>query len=185
MRYNAGMFKDISQINLAELRKNYARLYYFGLGFIQLKIDETYRLHFYSPELPAITEDIHNHRYNFESTILKGHFVNRIYTIDEHDEGGYIMVNESCNPNISAPKLDKSCDVRMTFVGMYRTGQSYHMPDTAFHTVRAEDCITLLKRGDYTKEYAQIILPKEKPSVCPFSKKIPEEELWKLMQAML
>jgi len=180
------MFNHISQINLEELKKNHARLYYFGLGFIQLKIDETYRLHFYSPELPSITEDIHNHRYDFTSRILKGRIINRVWEVEETKRGEHVIVNESCNPDISAPVLDTPCKAELVEASIYSEGHNYQMKDDMFHQVEAPDgCITLLKRGDYTKEFAQIVLPKGKESVCPFSKKIDDEVLWKIMAAML
>ena len=48
---------------------------YFGLGFIQCKINQHERVHIYHPDLMPIVnieEEIHNHRYDFESTILMG-----------------------------------------------------------------------------------------------------------------
>lgn len=179
------MFSRISQINLSELRKNYARLYYFGLGFIQLKIDETWRLHFYSPSLPSITEDIHNHRYDFTSRILKGTFTNRLYQVIDDAAGSYLKTNESCNPDISAPSLNVSCEALPYEESIYSTGHRYTMQHDQFHTVEGESCITLLERGPYKKEFAQVVVPRDKPSVCPFSKKVEDEELWKLMEQML
>ena len=184
------MINHLSEINLEELKKNHVRLYYFGLGFIQLKIDETYRLHFYSSKLPSITEDIHNHRYDFTSTVLKGQFTNRIWGVTEvdSDNGGnatHVMVNESCNPDISAPPLRMRCEPRLLHKSVYEEGQGYFMPENVFHTVAAEDCITLLQRGPYTKEFAQIVIPKDKSSVCPFSKKVEDEVLWDIMAKMI
>jgi hypothetical protein len=184
------MFNHISDINLKELKKNHVRLYYFGLGFIQLKIDETYRLHFYSSKLPSITEDIHNHRYDFTSTVLKGRFINNVWGITEVSElnGGnapHVMVNESCNPDISAPPLRMRCEAHLIHRGVYEEGQNYLMPENAFHTVKGEDCVTLLERGKYTKEFAQVVMPKDKSPICPFSKKIEDEVLWEIMAEML
>lgn len=177
------MFKTISGIDLERLKMNHVRLYYFGLGFIQLKIDETWRLHFYSKELPAITEDVHNHRYDFQSTILAGSITNHSYQVNEGDS--HIMVNESCNPEIEAPALDKPCSMLLNHSKTMVVGWSYYMQHDEFHRVEADDCITLLRRSDYKKEFAQIILPVGKAPVCPFSQKIPKSKLWRIMADML
>lgn len=176
------MFNDLSEINIDELKKNYVRLYYFGLGFIQLKIDERWRLHFYSQFLPQITEDIHNHRYDFSSRILKGSIVNILW--QEKTGNTHLMVNESCNPDIAAPKLNKVCGVEKISMKTYKVGDRYSMKDSMFHQVFANHCITLLDRTDYKKEFAQVVLPQGKESVCPFSKKVDETELWKIMKEM-
>lgn len=179
------MFERIEDIKLQNLKDNHIRLYYFGLGFIQLKINETYRLHFYSARLPAITEDIHNHRYNFQSKILKGNIINRIWCVSYDAPTNHIMLNESCNPNIAAPKTTTPCSVHLYEEASYSAGDIYHMDDSIFHQVQANNCITLLKRGPYTKEFAQIVLPENKESVCPFSKEVDQKILWEVIEEML
>lgn len=47
-----------------------------GLGFIQIKLDDNQRLHIWHPDLPRRKcfehSNIHNHRFAFKSTVLKG-----------------------------------------------------------------------------------------------------------------
>jgi hypothetical protein len=177
-------FNSVKDIDLDKLRANHTRLYYFGLGFIQLKIDETYRLHFYSSEVPVITDEIHNHRYHFHSKVLQGELTNFWYTITDGDS--HIMVNESCNAEIEAPKLDKPCHAFLNQIETYRAGDMYYLSEEAFHRVNtSSNCITLLKRSDYTKQFAQIVLPVGHNSICPFSKQIPKDELWEMIKRML
>jgi len=177
------LFNLLKDFNLEELRSNHARIYYFGLGFIQLKLNEEYRLHFYTPELPAFTDDVHNHRYHFFSKILSGYITNNLYEVVPGDS--HIMNNESCNADIKAPKLERPCSVILMSSKTYYAGDLYYMPEDKFHTVQATECITLLKRSEYTKEYAQVITPVGRPSICPFSKKIPEDDLWDIIREML
>lgn len=180
-----GMIETLDDIHLDFLRETHVRLYYFGLGFIQLKIDETSRLHFYHPELPTITEDAHNHRYGFLSRILAGQLTNSLYIPVEGDT--HVLVNESCNPEIKAPGRREPIGLIDVDVQTYRTGQSYVMTDSLFHRVKAgpTGCVTYLVRTHHTKEFAQVILPKNATPVCPFSKKIPDDELWSMMEDML
>jgi len=178
------VFSHLEDIDVDWLRGNHVRLYYFGLGFIQLKIDERYRLHFYTPELPAFNEDIHNHRYNFYSRILKGSLINHYYRVTEGDT--HLIKNESCNPQIAAPVLDQPCGVVETASTLYATGSAYHIKHEQYHTVEApEPCITLLSREAYAKDFAQVIVPKDGGGACPFSQKIEQERLWEIIGSML
>lgn len=177
------MFRSVGDIDIDWLQNNTSRLYYFGLGFVQLKIDETWRLHFYTPELPAITEGIHNHRYNFTSRVLSGMIVNRRYNIV--DGTTHTLSNESCNPDIEAPGVDQPCGIELIAADGIGIWESYSMLDTVFHNVEAVRCITLLERGSYAKEFAQVVTPVGKEAVCPFSKTIPDDELWSIIRAEL
>lgn len=182
------MIHTIGDINLESLKKNHARLYYFGLGFIQLKINELERLHFYSPKLPAITEDPHNHRYGFLSRILKGKLTNHLFSIADIEDpckAPYVLVNETCNPDIKAPSKKTYVEMSENRIETYEAGQSYVMTPSMYHRVEAQDCITYLVRTHYTSECASVALFRGKDPVCPFSKKIPEEELWSIMKEMV
>lgn len=178
------MFKTVCDIDIDWLKDNHVRLYYFGLGFIQLKVDETFRLHFYTPELPAFNEDIHNHRYNFTSRVLLGNIINYYYDVIDGDT--HLIKNESCNLDVDAPVLDKPCGVRQTSAVYYGLGSDYYVDHTIYHTVKTHvPCITLLKRGPYTKDFAQVIVPKDGGGACPFSQKIEEDRLWNIIDDMV
>lgn len=62
-------------LNIDYLKKNHTKIHGFGLGFIQIKLGEVFRLHIYTKEIALTTQDeeIHNHRYDFKSTVLKGY----------------------------------------------------------------------------------------------------------------
>lgn len=182
------MFQEISEIDIDELKKEHERLYYFGLGFIQLKLNDHWRLHFYARELPPITEDIHNHRYNFTSRILAGSITNFTYTVDtvvDEANATHVMVNESCNPEVKAPAESTLCKVEIEKASTYFTDQSYRMDYRIFHRVEATDCITALSRTPYRQNFAQVVTPIGSPSICPFSKTVPEAHLWEIIEAML
>lgn len=53
------MFNSLKDVDIDYLKKNHDRLYFFGFGFIQLKIDDTYQLHFYNKALLSVNEDVH------------------------------------------------------------------------------------------------------------------------------
>ena len=84
------------------LKKNAESIHYFGLGFIQVKINFPNRIHFYTTQLDKTVqeEEIHNHRYNFKSQILKGRFTQTIFTANKTDLSyTHYMTQESCNEN--------------------------------------------------------------------------------------
>lgn len=191
------MFSSVRDIDLDNLRSNHSRMYYFGLGFVQLKIDETWRLHFYSPELPPVTEEVHDHRYDFESTTLAGAITNaffdvqvrppfwgRVATNFERDKM-HVMRAESCNPSVEAPSTEIPCEVSLSGVKTFAKGDVNRMSHHRFHRVTSGDCITLLKRGPYQKEFAHVVSFAGTKPVCPFSVKIPEEDLWGIMGRMV
>lgn len=168
------------------LRGNCKSIHYFGLGFIQLKIDRRSRIHFYTPELPPTTpeEDIHNHRYNFRSTILKGSLHQECFRIKE---GGYSHIREfeSCREGVCSVHPPSFCDVERIFASTHAAGTSYSIDHEVFHRVSAEECITRIDRGDYAKEFAEVIRPSGERKVCPFAKKVPEDRLWSIIESMI
>jgi hypothetical protein len=69
-------------LDIDHLRATGARPHWFGLGFIQLKLTNNERMHFWHPDLQPIVpeEEIHDHRYDFESFVIKGELRHQIYT---------------------------------------------------------------------------------------------------------
>lgn len=167
------------------LKSHYQMIHYFGLGFIQLKLDQKHRMHFYTPHLPPIIpeEDVHNHRYDFTSKILKGSLVQEIYGTTSGDK--YIKHFESCKEGVEVDDFHLFCDLVLTSRHTYSVGSEYFISHETFHKVKAiGECITLITRGDYQKEFAEVVqLPHKK--VCPFSVKIDEKDLWDIVEKML
>lgn len=174
------------KLDLNWLKNNHQMVHYFGLGFIQLKLNQEYRIHFYTEELPPIIsdEDIHNHRYDFTSTILKGDLTQEIYEC-VFDKDTHILEEESCQPGVKCDAMEKFCGVRLIGKQNFSLGSWYWMDHNTFHRVSTKECITLLKRSDYKKKLAQVIRPKDAVSVCPFSKKIEENKLWGIIERMI
>jgi hypothetical protein len=161
--------------------------YYFGLGFIQLKLTDYERVHFYHPDLPPIInyeEEVHDHRYHFHSKILKGSLNNKVYIFEPDDDGKHISQKESCNEKIILTDEQKEPvkgNLNLFASMIYTKEQSYHMDYHSLHTVQTENCITWLKRSGYMQDFATVIRPLEMEKVCPFSKKIDEKMCWDIM----
>lgn len=179
------MYKNIQEVSIASLKKHCTLIQYFGLGFIQIKLGDVYRLHVYTSKLPAIVgdEDIHNHRYGFTSHILHGTFHQEIFSITEGHT--HILEQESCKEGVHSDQKARMCGVHKLMDQTYTKGSSYHISHDVFHKVKADDAITFLKRDKVEKEFADVARAIDAPKVCPFSVKIPETKLWSMVEEIL
>ena len=167
------------------LQDNCKLIHYFGLGFIQLKLSPEYRLHFYTSKLAPIVpdEDIHDHRYPFNSYILKGTLTQAIYEMIDGNK--YVLEYESCQEG-QPSELIRECDFKLLTLSVYSKDSTYFITDTTFHQVYSDHAITLISRPEgYWKSRARVAHIKDAPKVCPFSKKVPEKELWDIVKEML
>lgn len=182
-KLNAFITSD--QLNTDWLKKNHQMIHYFGLGFIQLKLDATNRLHFYTEELPPIVneEDVHNHRYDFLSVVLKGEFCQHTYNIV--DGVTHTLEEESCRKDAPISFEPKLCGLEINSIHTYRAGSWYMICHNTFHQVFATNCITFLNRTDYKKENAQVVRPVGATKICPFSQQIEQSRLWEIVDSML
>lgn len=176
-------------MNLKEL-KELGTPHYFGLGFIQLKIDETRRYHFYHPTIMPILdeEEIHNHRYDFTSTVVKGRLFNEIfdYESDAFSEEGLFEVSCKKEDAGKEPVLIDEVIKRNVVNFSCSSSDHYDMKHFMFHRIRyIEPTITFLERGPILSQYARIIKPKNEPAVCPFSKIMSQEEIWEIIAQIL
>lgn len=167
---------------LEYLKENHTKIHYFGLGFIQIKIDDNLRYHFYHPELTAFVgdEEIHNHRYDFISTILAGSLTQQKY--DLYVDGTpytHIVTQESCNPNYEGGKTYRGVIAAKGRCDTFTAGQSYTILSKEYHTVKTDFAITKLYRGTVKHDFADVVRPRFGPEpVCPFSSKMTEDECW-------
>lgn len=173
-----------------ESYKSLGTPHYFGLGFIQLKVNETERFHFYHPELmPILDEDeIHDHRYDFESMIIKGKLYNEIWDYNSIPFQDHGLFEVSCKKEDAGkePRLVREVEPYEVVSFSCSQGDSYKLKDFMFHRIKYPvPTITLLRRGPITKDYARVIKPVDSPAVCPFSKKMELDEIWDIVDKIL
>ena len=181
MRWN--VLNNIKDIKIDWLKKNHQMIHFFGLGFIQLKIDDTHRLHFYHNDLPPFVESPHNHRYDFLSKTFKGSITHKFYELTKGDD--WICYDENCQKENKVDPNEFSTGVALIGQQTVSAGEEIFLEYKKFHTVEAKDCITFLSRSNYKQDLAQVLLNKNDQKVCPFEKVIPEKELWELVRSML
>lgn len=165
------------------LKQNHYDSLFFGLGFIQIKVNERERYHFYHPELMPIMpeEEGHNHRYDFRSYVLKGCLRQEIYSVypNEVDPNWHVL-SVSCDPDKPAPDDAKGCNPSIALLSDTYAGSDYEILKDTFHKVlpAREPTVTFLRRGPVVKEFAQVVRHKDAPEVCPFSPEMSKEEMW-------
>lgn len=161
---------------------------WFGLGFIQVKLDAGSRLHFWHPDLFADVpeEELHDHRYRFRSRVLVGEIVHEEWHFEEAPDGDHELVRVSCKPGVKAdPSPVARGRVKKGSVYTMRAGSEYEFSEDGFHRIRATRAVTYLTRGPVTKDLATVIKPVQTGSVCPFERKIPVEDLWGYIEDLL
>ena len=191
---------------MSELKKC-DKIHYFGLGFIQIKMNARERYHFYSMNLKNHSmgwEEFHTHRYNFHSLVIKGQLVQDIVRIIDNCDGGYMLEQESCSVE-EIPVEHKlpvsTCDVRELMLLSMVAGSSYNINRNVFHRVRFyEDTITkVTKIPDgysteknvlseiYHDKYAWVARKKLAQKECPFKagENFTENQLWEIVEKML
>lgn len=161
--------------------------YYFGLGFIQLKINKEHRIHFWHTDLikTAGEEELHNHRYNFKSHVLKGKLLNEVFTYDKvGSEYGLYQVSCSADSSEESKHIFNCTPIKVCSFET-TTGQSYTLDHNFFHTSHTDGCITLLERDDIVKEYAHVISLNNKSIACPFSIKLIDDQIWSYIEDLI
>lgn len=169
------------------LKKNCQRLYFFGLGFIQIKINDDYRVHIYTDKLPRSTteEDVHNHRYGFTSWVLKGTLIQHTFRAVDTPHGEFFQTKETCNPNNKKEFEKYPCDLIRTGIQELKAGSSYSIHHDTLHRVFSTTAVTLLQRGPYEKDEADVVYRKGEPPGCPFATKVRGELLWEIIEEAL
>ncbi len=177
-----GLLPTIDQL------QSYGTPEYFGLGFIQLKVDKTYRYHFYHDSLHAIVPDdeIHDHRYSFKSHVLQGTFTQLIYDFVSDSNGAFEIQNVDCQGPADRVFEKSRGNIKLINRSTYAAGSTYWIEKDVLHTVIAHNnAITLLERDAVTKDFARVARPVGTETVCPFSAPIGAERCWELIEDML
>lgn len=174
-------------LDLEWLKAHAKQVHFFGLGFIQVKIDEKWRVHFYTKKWNATTkpEDIHNHRYSFRSLILKGTLKQETFTVEKSIAGDCTITKETCNPRNKTEFPKEACFVIPSQTHTMVAPSFYTTESETFHRVASDDAVTLIERFPYEYDEAEVVYLSGEELVCPFSVKVPTEELWAEVERML
>lgn len=156
-------------------------IHYFGLGFIQIKVNNI-NYHFYTNKWTIIEDNIHTHKYNFTSNILKGKLTQTIYT--EINGKSFSKTLCDCKEGSEIDFVD-FVDLKPLTTMTIEQGSSYTLDNSAIHRVSSDFCITEVLKDTSINEKAIVYKPLSMiDDVCPFIH-IDESELWAEVERML
>jgi hypothetical protein len=182
-------------LNIDWLKSNAEFIHNFGLGFIQVKLSDELRMHFYHPTKtnPIVAdEDYHNHRYDFTSKCLKGKLlhewlgISSYFNINPYDWKGMVSIPVSRTPDSVQPEPVPVFAREEGYTEVYE-GEIIEVGSNEYHKVSvSQPTITLLLRGPKVSEYAHVIKPNDgKDLICPFSNPLSVEECWKIVEDVI
>ncbi len=139
-----------------------------GLGFIQVKLGGSQRLHVWHPDLPRRScyeySSIHNHRFGFTSCVLKGTQINIRCRIEivKQSTGSHLLISHN------GPRSEKGgresypvADVNIEEMEAeyYGAGEEYTLPVFEYHkTPNKGIVITVLKKEKEQNIHANSVI---------------------------
>lgn len=183
-------------LNIDYLKNNCIIIHAFGLGFIQIKLNDNERVHVYSNKLSvtAEPEEIHNHKYSFSSYVLKGTLLSTIYEVrpiiytTSLPQDFFVIQEVNCEPKSDDKETRVAIPVKpIETVEFYTVeGSSYYLHHNTFHKVKARDnTITYVHRTMSSINTPQVVRRYNKELVCPFSVNMSEQDLWEIVEEVL
>lgn len=168
-------------LDIDYLRSTGCQPKWFGLGFIQLKLDDTRRMHFWHPSLvpddPAFDNEYHDHRYDFTSRVLIGHLTTTLAGVEADLEGDHEAFEVCC----AGGGMDFIQRVRLIQMARYTTpqGMEYSLQRNTLHKVSTSPmCVTLQTRSPPQKDKARVVKRIGTDSANPFSDGGNIDHLW-------
>lgn len=140
---------------------------FHGNGFIQVYMAPDVRLHIWHPEFPATRVEnakIHNHRFDFTSTVLQGNLLDHRYGVTLMDGGPYDLyeIPEASDKSASLVLLCE-CEVRYKQTRIRRQGSTYTSACAEgehFHDANGEPgevTVTLMTKLRTYQQWAQVV----------------------------
>lgn len=162
-----------------------------GLGFIQVKLPANRRLHVWHPDLPrrACYEHsaVHNHRFSFRSTVLVGEQVNCRWNVEiahPDDDAEHRLISHNGPRSEKGGRLSREvahCHLHRGWpFEYYREGESYVMPELAYHdTPNDRIVVTLMEKLTEGTVHACTVIHRDAKFDQDFDRfQLPPEDLW-------
>lgn len=185
------MVSDMINIDIKWLKKNTTRPpIWFGIGCYQLYLPDNSRIHFWHEDHPiniGNENEAHNHRYNFQSKVLKGTMINEIWEPSYELLGEWAIWNVSCDPRDENESYFKNYVNVETKQSTYYENDEYTMESKEFHRSLPQGMtITHFKRQYTTNSnYAEVIMPKKKLPKCPFQNSLSQRKIWQHIKEVI
>ena len=185
-------------IDLEDIKSRSLRISAFAEGGVEVEVTDTESYHFYSPQMPRLIVDIHNHRKGFTSTILKGLVKNQLYSIEGTDPDSKLkLVNGDCPRLCEARGEGFTCcsytiiqeNINLVPTVSWETGEGkkYTLPYEPLHLfelLSEGGVITHLQYLPQMQEYPSWIIGSDN-TPCELTKEPTEKEMWEIVERTL
>ncbi len=111
-----------------------------GIGMVQLHLDRLTRIHVWHPKMPVTRPDsaIHNHRFSFRSTVLRGELLHRIVA---PITGSDYELWEAFTEDSREPELVGKCSLDTVEEVELTPGEGYSFEAGRFHCSEARGIV--------------------------------------------
>lgn len=167
-------------LNVDYLKNNSLSIKEFGIGFIQIKLNEKEVLNFYTDKVPKFdnNEAPHNHQRDFISRILFGSLEETLYHVFENDKGSYAY----CGCGDINKNITEKYSYEIKEITYYNKGDMYYRHKNDFHSVAAiNNTITFIVKDLDVKHDAIVIGEK----IDHITSNMNEDELWDIVDNIL
>jgi hypothetical protein len=142
-----------------------------GLGFIQVVLGGSQRMHVWHPELPRrdcyAHSAVHNHRFSFTSRVLKGVQINQRCDLEfvAAGDGSHMLISHNGprsekGGRLSSPVAEVNVYERPE-LERYEPGQEYFMPAYEYHHTPCKGVVvTVLKKHEEHEIHANSVCRK-------------------------
>jgi len=175
-------------ISIDELRKRATYVHYLGLGVIKCRIGKYESYHFYSDRSPVLVNQIHDHRFGFTSTILKGVLKNTIYIIDGQDPESVLQVERGeCKKEADREILVTNANMKELTNFTSCAGESYYIAYDTLHQIEVVTpaLVTHLKKEPFSQIAPRFVVDTSVPHICAMSQPKTRNECWEIIEYTL
>lgn len=152
----------------------------FGIGFIQIKLDNIQYINLYTDKVPLFSNSNapHNHQEDFISRILSGAIVETMYDVFEGENGQSAF----CGCGNTDSIITEKYSYIVKSINIHSQDEIYYRAKEDFHSVIAsENTITLVTKVNPDNNHDAIIIANK----SEYNTKHTKEELWSIVEQML
>jgi hypothetical protein len=175
-------------LTIDELRRLGGYPHYLGLGVIKCRIGHDESYHFYSDRAPVLVNQIHDHRFGFKSTIIKGILRNIIFVIDGQDLNSTLQVERGeCKRGAEREVLVANAKMKELCRFDTGVGDSYNIEYDTLHQIElvTPKVITHLKKEPFSQLEPRFVVDTSEPRVCAMSQPKSQKECWEIIEYTL
>lgn len=174
-------------LSLCALRASGAVPHWFGLGFIQLRLNERQRMQFWHPAFLGTAEgEVHSHPFSFCSQVVVGELTHETWRFEPDEDGDARRTPAPCCGGCAGAAMPATTG-KLTLSGRYTlaAGSKFFFTAADFHRMVSRRAVALLCRGLTEDRPACVVRPiNQDPPYRPCAPK-GTAECWDIIEDLL